>query len=127
MARPFGQVYPRDTGWSGSPRTSSTRSPCVVTTMPQAAAQIRQKLRCSSTASVPVSTARNVVRGPGRPHRWAAWRRSRSLRSLPRVPVTGFDHAALPTADSERFLAFYKALGFGIEGEDAWRAGRMPC
>lgn len=42
------------------------------------------------------------------------------------MPVTGFDHAALPTADSERFLAFYKALGFGIEGEDAWRAGTMP-
>jgi catechol 2,3-dioxygenase-like lactoylglutathione lyase family enzyme len=42
------------------------------------------------------------------------------------MPVTGFDHAALPTADSERFLAFYKSLGFGIEGEDAWRAGTMP-
>jgi catechol 2,3-dioxygenase-like lactoylglutathione lyase family enzyme len=42
------------------------------------------------------------------------------------VPVTGFDHAAIPTADSERFLAFYKAIGFGIEGEDAWRAGRTP-
>ncbi len=42
------------------------------------------------------------------------------------MAVTGFDHAALPTADSERFLAFYKALGFGIEGEDAWRAGTMP-
>ena len=42
------------------------------------------------------------------------------------MPVTGFDHAALPTADSERFLAFYKALGFGIDGEDAWRAGTMP-
>ena len=42
------------------------------------------------------------------------------------MPVTGFDHAAIPTADSERFLTFYKALGFGIEGEDAWREGRMP-
>lgn len=42
------------------------------------------------------------------------------------MPVTGFDHAAIPTADSERFLAFYKSLGFGIEGEDAWREGRMP-
>lgn len=42
------------------------------------------------------------------------------------MPVAGFDHAALPTADSERFLAFYKALGFGIDGEDAWRAGRSP-
>lgn len=42
------------------------------------------------------------------------------------MPVSGFDHAALPTADSERLLAFYKALGFAIEGEEAWRAGRMP-
>ena len=39
------------------------------------------------------------------------------------MPVTGFDHAAIPTADSERFLAFYKALGFGIDGEEAWREG----
>lgn len=42
------------------------------------------------------------------------------------MPVTGFDHVAIPTADSERFLAFYKALGFGVDGEDAWRAGRSP-
>jgi catechol 2,3-dioxygenase-like lactoylglutathione lyase family enzyme len=42
------------------------------------------------------------------------------------VPVTGFDHAAIPTADSERFLAFYRALGFGIEGEAEWRGGTSP-
>jgi len=42
------------------------------------------------------------------------------------MPVAGFDHAAIPTADSERLIAFYKALGFGIDGEDAWRAGTMP-
>ena len=37
--------------------------------------------------------------------------------------VTGFDHVALPTADTERFIAFYRALGFGIWGEEEWRAG----
>lgn len=42
------------------------------------------------------------------------------------MPVTGIDHAALPTADAERFLAFYKALGFTSPDEEAWRAGRLP-
>jgi catechol 2,3-dioxygenase-like lactoylglutathione lyase family enzyme len=37
--------------------------------------------------------------------------------------VTGFDHVALPTADTERFIEFYRALGFGIWGEEEWRAG----
>ena len=40
------------------------------------------------------------------------------------MPVTGFDHIALPTADAERFIAFYTGLGFGTLGEDEWRAGR---
>jgi catechol 2,3-dioxygenase-like lactoylglutathione lyase family enzyme len=40
--------------------------------------------------------------------------------------VTGFDHVALPTANAERFLAFYQRLGFRIEGEDEWRAGTQP-
>jgi catechol 2,3-dioxygenase-like lactoylglutathione lyase family enzyme len=40
--------------------------------------------------------------------------------------VTAFDHVALPTADAERFLRFYKALGFGIEHEAEWRAGAYP-
>ena len=29
------------------------------------------------------------------------------------MPVTAFDHVALPTADAERMLRFYEALGFG--------------
>ena len=37
--------------------------------------------------------------------------------------IAGFDHVALPTADSERFIAFYRSLGFDIDGEEAWRAG----
>jgi len=42
------------------------------------------------------------------------------------MPVTAFDHAAIPTDDPEAMLTFYKALGFQIVGEDAWRSGEMP-
>jgi catechol 2,3-dioxygenase-like lactoylglutathione lyase family enzyme len=41
--------------------------------------------------------------------------------------VVGFDHVALPTSDAERLLAFYRRLGFGVQHEDAWRAGRTPA
>ena len=37
--------------------------------------------------------------------------------------VVAFDHVALPTADAQRLLAFYRSLGFGILGEEEWRAG----
>lgn len=39
------------------------------------------------------------------------------------MPVTGIDHVSYPTDDPERFLAFYKRLGFKILGEDRWRRG----
>ena len=39
------------------------------------------------------------------------------------MSVAGFDHVALPTANAERLVAFYRALGFGTEGEEGWRAG----
>ena len=39
------------------------------------------------------------------------------------MPVTAIDHAAIPTADSERFIAFYKRLGFRILNEESWRRG----
>jgi catechol 2,3-dioxygenase-like lactoylglutathione lyase family enzyme len=42
------------------------------------------------------------------------------------MPVARFDHVSLPTADAERFLTFYKSLGFAVEGEAAWRAGTFP-
>jgi catechol 2,3-dioxygenase-like lactoylglutathione lyase family enzyme len=42
------------------------------------------------------------------------------------MPVDGFDHAAVPTANAIRFLEFYKGLGFGIEGEEALRSGAAP-
>ena len=42
------------------------------------------------------------------------------------MPVAGIDHIALPTADGERFLEFYKRLGFASTDEAEWRAGRYP-
>ena len=42
------------------------------------------------------------------------------------MPVAGFDHIALPTANAEAFAAFYKKLGFTTVDEDEWRAGRYP-
>jgi catechol 2,3-dioxygenase-like lactoylglutathione lyase family enzyme len=42
------------------------------------------------------------------------------------MPVAGIDHVALPTANGERLLAFYKALGFTTCDEEEWRAGRYP-
>lgn len=40
------------------------------------------------------------------------------------MPVLAFDHCSLPTDDSERFIAFYKRLGFEIIGEEQWRQGK---
>ena len=39
------------------------------------------------------------------------------------MPVTAIDHAAIPTADSERFIDFYKRLGFTLLNEEKWRRG----
>ena len=39
------------------------------------------------------------------------------------MPVSAIDHVALPTAGTARLIAFYRALGFSIEGEEAWIAG----
>ena len=40
------------------------------------------------------------------------------------MPTIGIDHIAMPTADAERLIAFYKGLGFTINDEEAWRAGK---
>lgn len=40
------------------------------------------------------------------------------------MPVVGFDHVALPTSDAERFIEFYKRLGFEIIDEEQWRSGK---
>ena len=39
------------------------------------------------------------------------------------MPVVGFDHIAFPTLDAERFIDFYKRVGFNIIDEDKWRKG----
>lgn len=38
------------------------------------------------------------------------------------MPTVGIDHIAMPTADAEGLIAFYRRLGFTIN-DDAWRAG----
>ena len=39
------------------------------------------------------------------------------------MPTIGFDHIAMPTANAERLIAFYKRLGFPINNEEQWRTG----
>ena len=43
------------------------------------------------------------------------------------MSTTAIDHIAMPTANAERLIAFYKRLGFTINDEDAWRAGDSPA
>jgi catechol 2,3-dioxygenase-like lactoylglutathione lyase family enzyme len=42
------------------------------------------------------------------------------------MPTAGIDHIAMPTANAERLIAFYKRLGFLINNEEEWRAGTAP-
>ena len=37
--------------------------------------------------------------------------------------TAGIDHLAMPTANAEALIAFYKKLGFEINDEAEWRAG----
>ncbi len=37
--------------------------------------------------------------------------------------TVGIDHVAMPTANAERLIEFYKRLGFTINDEAEWRAG----
>ena len=41
------------------------------------------------------------------------------------MSTVGFDHIAMPTANAERLIEFYKRLGFTINDEAAWRAGQV--
>ena len=43
------------------------------------------------------------------------------------MSTVSIDHIAMPTANAERLIAFYKKLGFHINDEDKWRAGNMPA
>ena len=40
------------------------------------------------------------------------------------MSTVGVDHIAMPTANAERLIEFYKRIGFTINDEDAWRAGK---
>ena len=39
------------------------------------------------------------------------------------MATVSIDHVAMPTADAERLIRFYKKLGFEINDEAEWRAG----
>ena len=40
------------------------------------------------------------------------------------MSTVSIDHIAIPTANAERLLEFYKRLGFAINDEAEWRDGR---
>ena len=40
------------------------------------------------------------------------------------MATVSIDHIAMPTANAERLIAFYKRLGFTINDEEEWRAGK---
>ena len=39
------------------------------------------------------------------------------------MSTIGFDHIAMPTANAEKLIEFYKRLGFTINDEAEWRGG----
>lgn len=43
------------------------------------------------------------------------------------MPITGYDHVALPAGDPEALISFYKKLGMPILYETQWRAGKFPA
>lgn len=42
------------------------------------------------------------------------------------MTVTAFDHVAIPTAQPDAMLTFYRALGFGAPTPEEWRASGKP-
>ena len=40
------------------------------------------------------------------------------------MATASIDHIAMPTANAERLIAFYKRLGFTINDEEEWRDGK---
>lgn len=43
------------------------------------------------------------------------------------MPITGYDHVALPAKNPEALIAFYKKLEMPILYEEQWRAGKIPA
>ena len=42
------------------------------------------------------------------------------------MPIAGFDHVAIPTAQPEAMIDFYGRLGFQVPSADEWKASNMP-
>lgn len=42
------------------------------------------------------------------------------------MTIAGFDRVAIPAAEMEAMIAFYRRLGFAIVGEAEWWAGTRP-
>jgi len=42
------------------------------------------------------------------------------------MPVSGFDHVALPTSRPEELIAFYGRLGFLVPDVSEWRESEVP-
>ena len=42
------------------------------------------------------------------------------------MPVSGFDHVAIPTTRPEELIGFYRALGFSVPGVEEWRKSGVP-
>jgi catechol 2,3-dioxygenase-like lactoylglutathione lyase family enzyme len=40
------------------------------------------------------------------------------------MPIAAFDHVAIPTAQPDALIAFYKRLGFSVVHEEEWRQGK---
>ena len=40
------------------------------------------------------------------------------------MSTVSIDHIAMPTADAEKLIAFYKRVGFAINDDAEWRAGK---
>ena len=40
------------------------------------------------------------------------------------MATVSIDHIAMPTANAEQLIRFYKGLGFKINDEEEWRAGK---
>ena len=40
------------------------------------------------------------------------------------MSTVSIDHIAMPTANADRLIAFYKRIGFTINDEEDWRAGK---
>jgi catechol 2,3-dioxygenase-like lactoylglutathione lyase family enzyme len=42
------------------------------------------------------------------------------------MPISGFDHVALPTSRPEEMIAFYRRLGFVVQDAEGWRESGFP-